>query len=162
MPQQREVITEDPAELIRKYGRDILDSPGFQQMKQYRHHDKSTTYQHSLDVTMAALRFAKSMRIPVDKRALVRGCLLHDYYLYNHHTSERKKWHWARHDLYAAINADRDFGIDDREADIIANHVWPIHPMRFPLMREGWILVLADKKVAAVEAIHGVINSFID
>ena len=91
------------------------------------------------------------MHIRVHAPALVRGCLLHDYYCYDHHGPDRPKWHWARHDLTAAENAKKDFGIDATEADMIANHMWPIHPLRFPVCVEGWILILADKKVAAKE-----------
>lgn len=144
----RELITEKPEEVLLRYGKDILESSSFQSMKFYNHHKRSTTYAHCVAVTLKAIRFAKEHHIRVDIKALVRGSLLHDYYRYNHRTGERMKWHLLRHGYVAMINATRDFNIGPIEQDMIANHMWPLHPFRFPKTIEGWILIWADKVTA--------------
>ena len=151
---KRTYITEPPETVLLRYGQDILSSASFLKLKNYRHHEKSNTYDHSVAVTLEALSFARNMRIKVSPSTLVRGCLLHDYYLYDQHSEDRPKWHWSRHGIYAAQNAMRDFHVSATEADMIAHHMWPLHPFRFPLCVEGWILILADKKVAVKDRLQ--------
>jgi len=155
---ERELITGKEEEILLEYGEDILNSKSFQILKTYQHHFRSNTYAHCIAVTLKALRFAKKMHIKVDVKKLVRGCLLHDYYLYNHRSEERIPWHLTRHPKIAAENAQRDFNISLVEYDMIASHMWPITFLRFPICREGWILVYADKVVSIKERFQKVVN----
>ena len=84
MIEKRVVITEEPETILHRYGDDILSSPRFQGMKDYTHHQHSNTYAHSVSVALKALEIAKRKKRKVDPELLVRACLLHDYYLYNH------------------------------------------------------------------------------
>ncbi len=156
---ERTLITEPAETLLLRYGEDILSSPSFLKLKDYRHHENSNTYDHCVAVTLEAINFARKMHIKVIPSVLVRGCLLHDYYLYDHHGETRPRWHWTRHGVIAANNAIRDFHISAQEADMIANHMWPLHPLRFPFCVEGWILVLADKKVAIRDRVHAPVKT---
>ena len=149
---ERSIITEDPLELLLRYGRDILKHPKFLHLRDYKQHQRSTTYDHCIAVTLAALTTAKRRRFKVNAKILVRGCLLHDYFLYDCHQKGHPKWHWFFHGVHAAMNALHDFNINEVEADMIANHMWPLHPLRFPVHPEGWLLVYADKKVAIKDA----------
>ena len=148
MQKKRIVITEDPNELLHKYGEDILSSERFQSMKNYNHHRNSNTYAHSVAVALRALEIAKKKKRKVDPEVLVRACLLHDYYLYNHRTSERIKWHLLRHPRIAAENAVRDFDVSPEVVKIIRSHMWPINPWRVPLGNEAWTLMQADKSIS--------------
>ena len=148
---ERHIIKDPIVDVMHRHGDDIIEAPAFQAMKDYVQHTNSNAFAHSIAVTLEALRYAKENEIPVDERALVRGCLLHDYWLYDCHKKGHPSFHLSLHGLRAAKNAKRDFGIGPLEADMISNHMWPIHPFRFPLCMEGWILIIADKKVSIRE-----------
>ncbi|MCR5349167.1 MAG: HD family phosphohydrolase [Bacilli bacterium] len=151
MQLNRRIITESPQDLLIQYGSEITQDPRFLALKDRVHHYNSNLYDHCVAVTLCALEVAKDLQIKVDPGSLVRGCLLHDYFLYDCHAKGHPWFHMTRHGMMAAQNAMRDFGINPVEADMIANHMWPLHPFRFPLCIEGWILTLADKKVSVKE-----------
>ena len=151
MKSKRVVITEEPEVLLHRYGDDILQSSSFQSMKAYNHHRNSNTYAHCVSVALRALEIAKKKKKKVDPEALVRGCLLHDYYLYNHRTEERIPWHLIRHPKVAAANAKRDFNVDETVERMIRTHMWPLTLFHFPTCRESWILMEADKSVSVHE-----------
>ena len=57
-----------------------------------------SVYEHSLAVARMCLRIAKYFPGEVDMRSLVRGALLHDYFLYDWHIpDESHKWHGVTH-----------------------------------------------------------------
>ena len=54
-------------------------------------------------------------------RSLVRGALLHDYFLYDWHIpDESHKWHGVTHAGDALKNARRDFELNEIEQDMIS------------------------------------------
>lgn len=148
---KRRIITESPEALLQQYGSAILNDPRFLALKDHVQHLNSNTYDHCVAVTMRAIEIARDLKIKVNPSSLVRGSLLHDYFLYDCHGPERPFFHLTTHGAKAAKNAMRDFGINPIEADMIANHMWPIDPIHFPLCVEGWILTLADKRVSIKE-----------
>ncbi len=149
--EERRIITEPPEKLLLEFGSEILSSPRFLKLKNVTQHMRSNTYDHSVKVTLKALHLAKKMKVHVHPSALVRGCLLHDYFLYDPHGADKKRFHLRFHGIRAAKNAMRDFGINTVETDMIMNHMWPLHPFRFPICVEGWLLILADKQVSCTE-----------
>ena len=48
-------------------------------------HGSTSVYEHSVNVAYKSLLLAENFRLPVDKQSLVRGALLHDYFLYDWH-----------------------------------------------------------------------------
>ena len=72
-------------DIIEKHGRDILDSKGMQIEKICVQHGTFSVFDHSLFVTSVCIRISKKLRIKVNERAMVRGALLHDYFLYDWH-----------------------------------------------------------------------------
>ena len=54
------------------------------------------------------------------------------------------------HPKTAAYNARKYFDIDDKQADMIETHMFPLTACP-PKSREGWLLTLADKLVAIRE-----------
>ena len=148
---QRTLLRGTPEEYLKKYGSDILEDPRFLVLKTHTQHHNTTAYDHAVTVTLKALDIAIEQGLKVDAASLVRGSLLHDYWGYDCHAKGHPKFHLIRHDLRAAKKAMEDFGVNPIEADMIANHMWPLHPHRFPTCIEGWILVIADKKVSVRE-----------
>ena len=60
-------------------------------MKAYIQHGNVTTYDHSVLVAYYSCMLAYKLRLRLDEQALIKGALLHDYYLYDWH--EKAAWH---------------------------------------------------------------------
>ena len=138
-------------EAMKQYGEEILESPGMKVSRNLPHHKTVTVYLHSVGVTYTSLRLASSLHLRVDEQALIRGALLHDYFLYDWH--DREKWHRLhgfRHPRLAFQNAVRDFSLTPIEGDIIRKHMFPL-TIRPPRCRESVLVCVADKICAVKE-----------
>lgn len=127
--------------------KDVIGSHRVPQMRRFTQHGTTSTYDHVVTVAFKALALARGLRIPVDERSLVRGALLHDYYLYDWHDHEHApdRWHGFTHPGHALRNAEHDFqDLSPIERDVISRHMFPFHPLP-PRTREGWLVCLSDK-----------------
>ena len=141
-------------DLVRRHGGDILASRGMRLSRSYMQHGRVSVFRHSLAVALLSVRLARALRFKVDERALVRGALLHDYFLYDWHDPDpAHRWHGFRHPATALRNARRDFDLSPVEENMIASHMFPMVP-RLPRYRESVILCLADKICAARETLR--------
>lgn len=153
MTHQKEVWS--PEILIRFYGEDILASEGMQQEKSYMQHGRVSVFEHSFKVTCLCLMIAHYLRIRVDRRALIRGALLHDYFLYDWHVPDKShRLHGFTHADQALMNAEKDFILGQIERDMIKRHMFPLNPIP-PRYRESLILCVADKICALQETVEG-------
>lgn len=140
---------------IVRYGRDILLSNGMQMEKQFIQHGSYTVFQHSVTVAYLCLRLADRYHLHVDRRSLVRGALLHDYFLYDwHEPIIRNKIHGFTHPYTALRNAKRDFRLNKTEENMIKCHMFPLTPFP-PRSKEGILLCMADKICASHETVVG-------
>jgi len=140
--------------LLRRHGADILASPGARLQRGHMQHGKVSVLEHSLAVALLCLKLARGLRLRFDERALVRGALLHDYFLYDWHEKDPShRWHGFRHPKAALRNAERDFNLGPIERDMIAHHMFPLVPIP-PRCRESVLLCIADKLCALREALH--------
>lgn len=64
------------------HGGDILKSPGMQIAKENMQHGSVSVFEHSVCVALVCLWLVHRLHLKVNQRALVRGALLHDYFLY--------------------------------------------------------------------------------
>jgi uncharacterized protein len=135
------------------YGRDIVKSEGLEQEKQFMQHGKVSVYRHSLSVAYMSLYLARKCRLSIDEKSLVRGALLHDYFLYDWHVPDPShNLHGFSHAGVALKNAQRDFTINRLEQDIIEKHMFPLN-IRPPKYRESVLVCLADKICATKETV---------
>ena len=140
-------------ELIEEYASDILNHKNFVSQKNYIQHSNVSVYDHTIKVAIYALRFAEKHKIKVDKKTLVRGCLLHDYFLYDWHTpNEGHNWHGFIHAKRALINAEKDFELNKIEKNMIYTHMFPLN-LRIPKYKESLILCFSDKVCALKETV---------
>ncbi len=148
----------DRMDEILYYGGDILASPGMRAERGFLQHGSVSVYEHSLAVTSACLLAADAVgrlrALRIDRRALVRGALLHDYFLYDWHEPGHA-WHGFRHAEAALSCARRDFSLGRTERDMIRRHMFPLN-LRAPRTKEGVILCVADKLCAARETAAGI------
>lgn len=146
-------------------GKDIILSPEAQEMKKYIQHGETTVFEHCVAVAKYSLLIAyfleRTLKIGVDKDSLVKGALLHDYFLYDWHFKDHpNRFHGFTHPSVARNNADRDFELNDVERDIIAKHMFPLTPF-LPMYRESFIVSIADKWCALAETFKIDVSSYI-
>ncbi|MCD8012272.1 MAG: HD domain-containing protein [Lachnospiraceae bacterium] len=123
----------------------------FASERTFLHHRKITVYEHSVHVAEVSLKIADFLSATVDEDSLIRGALLHDYFLYHRNESVKTYvLHGYRHPMLAAENAKKDYGINDIEENIIRRHMFPLTPIP-PKYKEAWIVCIADKYCAALE-----------
>lgn len=108
-------------------------------------HGTTSVCQHSIAVAYLSCCLAEKLRIPVDWYVLIRGALLHDYFLYDWHEKDpNHRLHGFTHPKKALKNAMLDFPLSSKEQNLILRHMFPLTPIP-PICREGWIVCLADK-----------------
>ena len=120
----------------------------------YVQHGDTSCYLHSIAVAWYSLRLARRLQIPVHAEELVRGALLHDYFLYDWHRKDSPRLHGLRHPFIALKNASRCCQLTWRERQIIQRHMFPLVPLP-PLCREAVLVCLVDKGCAVFETLQG-------
>ncbi len=136
---------------------DILGSYNFRSTKGYIQHGNMTVNQHCMDVAKCSLVISDKLHISCNRRELIRGALLHDYFLYDWHIGDARKpqnLHGFYHPGIALRNASKEYELTDRERDIIAKHMWPLTISKMPMCREAWIVTTADKWCSLLETFH--------
>ncbi|MCM1568581.1 MAG: phosphohydrolase [Roseburia sp.] len=141
---------------IRAAAGDILYSHNFKSTKGYIQHGNMTVNRHCVNVAKYSLAFSDRLHIPCNRRELIRGALLHDYFLYDWHDPEHAglhNLHGFYHPGIALRNALEEYPLTEREKDIIKKHMWPL-TMVPPACREAWIVTAVDKWCSLLETIH--------
>lgn len=130
----------------------LLQDPNICQMKNFPQHKSSNTLQHSISVAKLSFRLAEKFGWEISEEELVKGALLHDYYLYNARTEEIPGYvHGISHPETALQNAMKDFHLTGKEKNIIRGHMWPLTLFTPPRSKEAVLVCIADKYVAAKE-----------
>ena len=143
---------------IFEHGKEILDSKNYESMKGFTQHGRVSVHEHSLRVADTSLKIneaLKKLNIKMNEKALVRGALLHDFFLYDWHDKkpERKK-HGFTHPHIALHNAQKEFDLSDREKDIIVKHMFPLTITKIPKCKEAWVVSAADKWCSVIETVR--------
>jgi uncharacterized protein len=149
-------MQEDLFCLVKEYGRDILISENHRLSKNHIQHGTMPVRSHSIIVALKCLAFSRALRLRCNQREMVRGALLHDYFLYDWHDKEHVsifKLHGFFHPGVALKNASREYCLTAREKDIIKKHMWPMTLIP-PFYREAWIVTLIDKCCSVVETLR--------
>jgi len=136
---------------VHELGKEILASDNMKREKRFIQHANVSTYEHSIGVATMSLTLAAIFRVKVDKVSLVRGALLHDFFLYDwHDKTAMPKAHAYLHPLIAFDNAKKEFKLNAIEKNIIQAHMFPLSIV-MPKYKESWIVVMADKICAMNE-----------
>ena len=143
--------------LLDKHGNDIINSENFITTKSHIQHGNVTVNEHCMYVAIYSLLLNNALGVHCNKRDLIRGALLHDYFLYDWHDKEylakRKRLHGFRHPGIALKNADEEYDLTDIQRDIIKKHMWPLVPTP-PTCREAWVVTAADKYCSLMETVR--------
>jgi uncharacterized protein len=141
---------------LMKYAKDILESANFQKTKEHIQHGNMSVNEHCINVAKNSLYIKDKFNIQCNIEDLVRGALLHDYFLYDWHINDNvhpHKLHGFYHPERALENAQKEYKLTDRQADIIVKHMWPLTPIP-PMCVEAWIVTTADKYCSTMETLH--------
>ena len=132
----------------------MMKHPEVRRMKKYKQHRNADTYSHCRHVTLKSIWMIQRMGIRADMEAVIRGAMLHDFYLYEATAPGISPWrHGWTHPETALGNAERIFYLSPKEKNIIYSHMWPIRITHIPKCREAVIVSLADKMCAVEEAL---------
>ena len=124
-------------------------------------HGSTTVFAHCVKVACFSLFLANKLHIPVNTHALLRGALLHDYFLYDwHEKNAGHRFHGFTHPATALKNAQEDFMLTPVEKDIIARHMFPLCPIP-PRCREAWLVCAADKYCALLETLTPLLRALV-
>lgn len=109
----------------------------------YEYHHGISRLDHSLSVAKLTFDMCKLFKVKKYKE-VTRAALLHDFYRTGEDSS------FKGHPTVAVKNAKRVFKVNDMQADIIYNHMFPA-TLRIPKYKETWLVTTADKLVAIGE-----------
>lgn len=134
---------------------DIINNKEYLKLKGIPHHNSTDRYNHCIDVAYRAYKL--SCLFNVDTKSVVRGALLHDFYVEVPHELkngiEGVSLMIKDHPKLAYKNAKKLFKINDVEADIILTHMFPMN-LNMPKHKESWLVSLSDKLVSFSEVTH--------
>lgn len=134
----------------------LMQEGPIEENKNYIQHGDVTVFDHCIAVVEYSCRMAEFLHLSVNRKAMIRGALLHDYFLYDWHNPDNgHRLHGFSHPYTSLKNAKRDYSITKREADIIVKHMFPLTIVP-PQTKEAWIVCLADKICAGEETIKGI------
>lgn len=143
----------DPKEKLELILKDLNENTKFLENKNFIQHGTTTVYDHVISVSLRSIEIAEKYDLDVDYDSLIRGALLHDYFLYDWHDKDnRPHLHGIFHPRLALINAKKELLLNEIEEDIIKKHMFPLTPIP-PKYIESWIVVMADKTVATRESV---------
>lgn len=90
MSEKKEICLKNEEEFFRIL-KEVKKESRLQETDQYLQHGVTSVYRHSLAVAYFSCYLAEKMHLKVRTREMIRGALLHDYFLYDWH--EKSKDH---------------------------------------------------------------------
>jgi len=142
--------------LLKEHAEDILESSNFKGTRAHIQHGSMTVHNHCMDVARYSLLINKKLGIGCNKHDLIRGALLHDYFLYDWHDkaylAHRQRLHGFHHPMTALKNAEKEYSLNDIQREIIKKHMWPLSVIP-PMCREAWVVTAADKYCSLLETV---------
>lgn len=118
----------------------------------YIQHGNTSVLLHSIAVAYYCNCFSNKFRfIPFHDEDMIRGALLHDYFLYDWHIPDKTRpLHGFYHPKAACRNAESEFNLTDIERDIIKKHMFPL-TITPPKYKESVLVCLVDKVCSTYE-----------
>lgn len=135
----------------------ILENKKFSNTKNCKHHGISR-FEHSLRVSYYSYKITKKLKLSYIETA--RAGLLHDFFITDELKGKSKKFRLIIHPYKALENAKKYFILNEKEEDIIINHMFPTLPHKIPKFLESWIVSMVDKGAAVYEFWYSISRRF--
>ena len=140
----------------------LLACPEVQSMSAFTQHGRVSCLEHSLSVAYYSYWLCRRLRLRVDGESLIRGALLHDFFLYDWHTVGRQYGlHGFTHPATALKNARQRFRLSHKAENVIASHMWPLTLRRLPRCKEaaaGDFMLIVQRKQFGNRQISGAVT----
>jgi uncharacterized protein len=134
----------------------IINRPDIKVLDNFIQHGNVSCLTHCILVSYLSYYISKKLKLKVDYASLIRGALLHDYFLYDWHIKDKNRpLHAFYHPKCAYKNAQKLFDLTEIEKDIILKHMWPL-TLSFPSYKEAFIVCISDKICSVFETFHAV------
>ncbi len=147
-------LTDDETRYFRHCAAELLGSAEVQKMSTFIQHANISCLEHSISVAYYSYLLCRRFHLHADCRSIIRGALLHDFFLYDWHVgSGRKGLHGFTHPKIALENAEEHFPLNDMERDIIVKHMWPLTVVP-PKYKESLVVSLSDKFCSVIETLR--------
>ncbi len=147
-------LLEGDKKLVKEAINYISINSKFNELKKYKQHGHTSVYEHCVNVTCLSLWLCEKAKLNVNKYSLIKGALLHDYFLYDWHIHDKSHMlHGFTHSNTALKNALKTFHLNEIEKDIISKHMFPLTPF-LPRYKESWIVTFADKISSIFEVLR--------
>lgn len=132
----------------------LLTLSEVQKMNQFVQHGNTSCLSHCISVAYYSYLLSKRLKLKVDVASLIRGSLLHDFFLYDWHDKHaHPPFHGFNHPSIAFHNANKHFQLTTIEKDIILHHMWPLTLIP-PHSKEAYIVCFIDKWCSLKEVFH--------
>lgn len=131
---------------------DVLNNSYMQMSRSNIQHGDVSVFAHCCAVAIICYVIAKKLK-KFQINSLVRGALLHDFFLYDWHTVKLQKLHGFHHPEIAKKNSIDIFEVNQLEQNIISSHMWPLTITKLPRYRESWLVCLVDKFCSLMETL---------
>lgn len=133
--------------------KDVMENETVQEMKKYRHHYDTNSYEHCFHVSYLNYKICKKLNF--DYKSAARAGMLHDLFLYDWRRSRKELnlegHHAFVHPKIAYRNASKIFELNEKEKDIILKHMWPL-TLPLPRYKETFVITISDKCSALYES----------
>lgn len=140
-----------------KYSMPILKDKKMLSSVKNTQHGSVSVFTHSIMVAKYSYMLNEMLGLGCNVKSLIRGALLHDYFLYDWHKIPKEVakegLHGFNHPVIAARNARKEFDISPKEYEIIICHMWPLTFTRVPVNREAWLVCCVDKYCSLLETL---------
>ncbi len=142
---QKEILTDKEYYSIVNH---ILCNDEFKKIGECTHHGTSRL-NHSLRVSYFS--YIVSKKLKWDFESAARGGLVHDFF-YNENGGITKDGIISTftHSKKASKNAEKFFGLNNKERDIVEKHMFPLN-IKLPIYKESYIVSIVDKIVSFIE-----------
>jgi len=136
-----------------RYVEEICLKSRLGEAKEYIQHGTTTLFEHSISVAYYSMKLALALKLPVNYQALIRGALLHDYFLYDWHIKDpARPLHGLHHPEAALRNAETEFELSEIERNIILRHMFPLTLIP-PVYAESILVCVVDKFCSVCEIV---------
>ena len=131
----------------------LMELSRLPECQEFLQHGDTTVLLHCVAVAYFSLWLIRRLHLRCNERSLVRGALLHDYFLYDWHDPDPShRLHGFHHPARALKNAQHDMELTPLEQDIIVHHMFPLTPFP-PRSREAMVVCLVDKGCGLYETL---------
>ena len=139
--------------IFNHYANEIIKSNNFKKIDNFTQHGTTSCFWHSIAVAYYSLKIINFLGIKCDIKSLIKGALLHDYFLYDWHNNNSSRWHGFKHPKISLKNANKDYGLTKIEKNIIQRHMFPLTFIP-PKHKESIIVCIADKLCSIYETFY--------